>query len=470
MNRRLFRLGVGLILALGACLARPGFGAPATQPTQVASVVQPGATKLDPAKLREMGLQSALSGRFADGLKELRAASAAAPDDRIASESVRLLEAFLKQWDQGAGERAAEYQRAVERIAHAGIAQAFVEKADPAEIKAIRKGIEKVIEAYNRSGTADGLDEAQGRKEARDLKAQSLKALGESAEAAAAVALTVKDRPGPYADVFRATAEQAARLLADYRRAWDGLKVDDGNAWRMGTGRLKDLEYDVTDVLAEMESVAVEKPWRSALMQARLARRLAEDKDKFAREPWFRELAGEMEARGRKFIGEAKWYDALSVYASLNDLLPDNEDYQKTLKIVERHVRVLGLYGKKPKPTTRSSSPASEPASKPAARTPLRPSEGLEDDGDSSTPPAEEEPHWRELFANVDADMVEKVIQQIDLSYVASVDYRKVARGALTGVKVLAETPQAADTFEGLKDQGKRKEFLEAVDRLLADV
>jgi len=74
------------------------------------------------------------------------------------------------------------------------------------------------------------------------------------------------------------------------------------------------------------------------------------------------------------------------------------------------------------------------------------------------------------MVAHVDADMVEKVIGQLDLNYVSSIDYRKVTKGGLTSIKVLAETPQASNSFPGLSDDVKRKAFLAAIDRQIRDV
>jgi len=56
------------------------------------------------------------------------------------------------------------------------------------------------------------------------------------------------------------------------------------------------------------------------------------------------------------------------------------------------------------------------------------------------------------------------------LNYVSAVDYRQVTKGGLSSVKVLAETPQASNSFPLLKDEAKRKAFLSAIDKQVRDV
>ena len=433
MKRLVQSLYALMFVGVAFSLVLPSGAAPQTR---VAVVTTPSA-KVDAAKLRAAGMNDALAGRFTEGLKALRAAAEAVPNDAIAAEAVRLLEKHLVLSDRAARQRAVEYARAVARVEHSMLAQAYAEKATEAELKLLRDAVRKIVDAYDESGTADELEEAADAAQAAKLRSESLKALGQSAAAVQKAVKLLKDRKDTYAGTFRSIADRAATRLQGYREAWAAVSPDEHESRRRSAQRLKEIEYDVTDALADLDAMTIEKAWRVALVQARLARRLAEDKDKLVKETWFRGLVADMEARGKKMVKAAEWYDALSVYASLKELLPDDEGYQEMVKDVERHVRVLGIYGRK-RPATQST--------------------------------ASSEPTWRELVANVDADMVEKVIGQLDLSYVSSVDYRKVTRGALRSIKILAETPQAARSFAGLKDDAKRQAFIQALDRLLADV
>jgi carboxyl-terminal processing protease len=66
--------------------------------------------------------------------------------------------------------------------------------------------------------------------------------------------------------------------------------------------------------------------------------------------------------------------------------------------------------------------------------------------------------------------MVEEVIAKLERAYVTRVDYRDVTKGGLEAIKVLAETPQVAGTFPGLKDDAKRGKFLDFIEREMRSV
>jgi carboxyl-terminal processing protease len=67
----------------------------------------------------------------------------------------------------------------------------------------------------------------------------------------------------------------------------------------------------------------------------------------------------------------------------------------------------------------------------------------------------------------VDAYSVRQAIDRIEESYVENVDYRKVLRGALNAVRVLAESPKVAKTFPSLANEDAKKQFLSAIDECL---
>ncbi|MGB2822155.1 MAG: S41 family peptidase [Phycisphaerae bacterium] len=426
-------VGGAVLLAVWVAFAGPA--------TRIAVVSKSDtATGVGGAKLRTLGIENALAGKFSEGLEQLRQAAKAVPDDEIAGEAVKLLSRHLAHWERVTEERAAEYNEAVQRVHHSKTAQAYVEKADEGRLEKLRKPIKDIGSAYNDIALADDLEEAADKAAAGEIKAmksRSVEALDKVAEALGEAVKGIEGQTGSYAEIFRSIAAEGERLLKEHRAIWKGLSDDDAADWRAVSRALKDLEYRQQDVLMDLENMTVDKPWRLGLVQARLASRLAADRGNLASEPWFVDFVAGTEARAREWVDKAEWYDALSAYIALKELLPDNEDYEEKVKTVQRHVRVLGLYGRET-PTTRKSN--------------------------------DEEPHWREVVANVDADMVEKVIGQLNLNYVSSVDYRKVTLGGLRSVKVLAETPQAGNSFKGLKDDSERKEFLKSIDRQIRDV
>jgi len=431
---------VGGIALAAICAAVWAAGVVAAEPDGQIAVVSkaPASASADWTALRTQGLDKALAGQFTEGLEQLRQAAKGAPSDHVALAAVGLLSDYLKVQQRADEEREQEYANARVRVEHCRIAQEYVSKAAEEELKTLREHVKELAKAYNASGTADELEDSLDKQKVEETKKRSTEALAKASASLAKVVEMYKTKSGRYAEVFLRAAKEAEDLLAKHLRAWRAVPTDDAKALRAAARGLKDLEYGESDVLGDLESMTLAKPWRAGLVQARMARRLAKDTEKLATEKWFVDLVAETEARGKKSTKEAEWYDALAAYIALKDLLPDNEEYQQAVKTVQRHVRVLGLYGRGPK--------------------------GEEDDED------DEEPPWKEAVANVDADMVEKVIGQLDLTYVSSVDYRKVTRGGLMSVKVLAETPQVARSFEGLKDDAKRKKFLESIDQQLRDV
>jgi len=430
----------GAFLLAACALAWAAGGTGKDGDPQVAVVTPtPAAPIANVPEARTRGIEKALSGRFLEGLEDLRRVLQAAPDDRIAREAADLLSAHLQIHKKADEERQREYADAEQRVEHCRAAQEYVEKAPAEELKTLRKHVKDLAEAYNTSATADDLEEAADKDAVEALKKKGADTLAKTAEALSKAVAIYENRTDRYAETFRAVASQAGEMLGRHAQAWRDVPVTGPGAWRDAAWALKELEFQESDMLADVESMTVEKPWKPGLVQARLARRLAEDKEAMARREWFVRLIAETEERVRRYVKEAEWYDALSAYNALKDLLPDNLAYEKEEKTVQRHVRVLGLYGGKVK----SSLPGGE---------------------------EEEEPQWRDLVANVDADMIEKVIGQLDLAYVSAVDYRKVTRGGLTSVKVLAETPQAASSFPALKDDEKRKKFVAAIDQQLQDV
>jgi carboxyl-terminal processing protease len=437
------------------------------QETQVAVAEKPAiASGLDGRSLRIEGIDSALAGQFAKGLDQLRSAVKADPADAVAAEAVKLIEEHMKVAEKSNARRSAEYEDCVTRVAHMKIAQDFVTSADKDLLKQLSKIVREMGKAYNENSLADTLEDSLDANGVDTIRKQSIDALGRAVKSLnEAVKLLEKD-DGDYAKTFREIAGTGRKLMEKHVAGWKAVKTDKDKAWRGASQDLREIEYDEVDVLGDLESMTYEKPWRIGLIQARLARRLAMDMDKFVHEGWLTDLVKATEARGQLCVKSAEWYDALSCYAALEDLLPDDTNYSKTVKTVTRHVHVLMMYGGNKAATQLAGGFTVEPrivAVKPAVEVPPG-------DEDSTDAGEADQPDWREMVAHVDADMVEKVIGQLDLNYVSAVDYRQVTKGGLNSVKVLAETPQAGNSFALLKDDAKRKAFLAAIDRQVRDV
>lgn len=421
--------------------------------SQVAAVtpVSAGLSKADVAQLRAGGLRAALGGEFADGLAKLKQAAAADGGDVVAQDAVKLLEEHLKTWNKAAQDRAEEYQRAVERVGNARVAQAYMDKADEKQAAALREAVEKVIEAFNGSATGEVLEDSPDANETARLRAKSIQKLTEAQENLEKALAALPAGDSEYSQLFKRLAAGVKIALAEYKKTWEAVPSGDGKGLDAAKRAVREAEYRLTDNLADLEAMIVQKPWQVMLGQARLAMRLATEKDKEAlkKDGWLRQMVTDTESRGESFVKEGKWSDAYAVWGSLKELLDGEAKYEQRAHVASRHVRVLRMYGARP---TTATAPATKPARTSGAG-----------EGDDSAPDEETSP-WREAVAGVDADMVEKVIRQLDRSYVSAIDYRKETRGALVSIQVLAEAPQVRDTFPALKDDAKRNAFLKAVD------
>ena len=447
------------------------------QDTQVAVAEKPAiAPSLDGRNLRIEGIDSALAGQFAKGLDQLCSAAKADPADAVTAEAVKLLEEHMKIAEKSNARRIAEYNDCVTRVAHMKIAQAYVTSADKDLLKQFRKVVREMGKAYNENSLADTLEDSLDANSVEKIRKQSIDALGRAGKSLdEAVKLLEKDE-SDYAEMFREVARTGRELMEKHVAGWKAVATDKPKAWRGSSQDLREIEYDEVEALGELESMTYEKPWRVGLIQARLARRLTVDKDKFVREGWFTDLVSATEARGQLCEKSAQWYDALSCYVALEDLLPDDANYVKMVKTITRHVHVLMMYGGSKAATQIAGG--GEPstmvvitwADKSRISTAKPTEEGSPGEEDGSDAGEADQPDWREMVAHVDADMVEKVIGQLDLNYVSAVDYRQVTKGGLSSVKVLAETPQASNSFPLLKDEAKRKAFLSAIDKQVRDV
>lgn len=408
------------------------------------------------AALRVHGLELALTGQFEKGLDEINAACKLAPDDAVAAAAGKLLGDYITQLNRVRAERDTEYQQAVRRVQRAKLVEAFCKNpADANKVEQFRKVVsDSLVTAYNKCGNGDSFD---GDKESiAKICENSVKALTECLDTLAKLNGMLKEEKGEYGETFRGILKTLEANFRESLALWKSPAVDTPAARREMGKKVHAVELVVQDIMADLDVMITEKPWRQALVQARLAKELAGDKEKFLHEKWLVDLMAEMDARGKKAIAEANWVDAQTVYFVLGELDDSREAFKATEKNVSRHVRVLGLYGKKPE-----SKSASKPATQP------RPDPLDDEDG---SPAMEEDVPWQKFVEGADAGMVEAAIAQLSQNYVTNVDYRKVTRGALTAIKDLAETPQAASSFKSLSDKDKKAEFLDVVNRELDNI
>ena len=425
------------------------------------------------AELAAKGWEDALAGNFDLGLTELGQSAKAMPDNTSVAEAVKLLGGFKTVTDRSDSQRLNEYKLAVEQVQRSLFAQKWRSHlASTGMDKTLRANIlggngeattapasepasgpasgpaattsapaqKSVLGAYNRTSTSDSLANTIDPETAQKLQTNTVKALAESRSALQeAVDLQSGDQD-EYAKTFRDAALRLDAQLKKYSQTWESARLNDAKGIKAAVKEIRKCEDDLADRLADVESLVSDKPYLVALTQARVAVGLLprQERQTVTTAQWYRQLIDEVQKLGIAAMAKPDWYDALSIYSNLQELAPDVEDYHENVKIAQRHVRAMRLYG---------------------ARS-----------GPAATTNPDDEPGWKELVAGVDVEMVRAAISQLDENYVTAPDYRKLAHGALQAIKVLAQTPQAAVAFPTLADAAKRDALVKAIDDLSSSV
>jgi carboxyl-terminal processing protease len=423
--------------------ARPGdiTTTPASQPGSVP------AAQSEAASLRDEGLKVALTGRFRLALEDIRKASQLAPEDSVAARAKELLERYLQRQSVTQADRKREYQYELERIRWANLAQRYQHqlRAKP-YAKALRKKIRTELrDAYHAMGTSEQIEESSV-QEALKLQASSLEQIKKTYQVIRSAVSLLKGTDDAFGDAFRTEAKTLEKRLGACEAIWKGAKLATPKE-RWATARdLRHAEESLADAMTDIQVMVAKDPWKIGLLHAVIANEVAPDKEHFHKSKLYRDLLQATETRGREAIAKAKWYDALSAFAGLKELEPTNDVYRQQATRVGRHVRALRLYGGG------------------------NDDEDKDEDAEDQAKSESEEPDdvlWKQMVAGSDAQMVRKAISKIGTSYVKTPDYRQLTRGALQSVKILAQTPQVAETFPGLADKAKLKAFIDSLDKQL---
>ncbi len=384
------------------------------------------------------------AGDFAEGTALLKSAGALRSDDSIAVART-LMADYMKVRARSDAEQQAELSVAVRRVRLARLAEKY--RPELVEAKLADKLWERIKAIAEAVAAADEFLVVNSTSQPADVRKDVFKHLDRSGEELTSACALVTGRQGPWPDAFMASAKDMADAVADYRKAWlsDGQDGKISSQWRV----LKAASERVHDVLIDMGVLSSGEPLIAALNHARVAKELSGDAEAFGRQEWVRELISDADRYGMELVGEGKWLDALMIYGrdGLSGIDEDNIVFKDMLKKANQHVRVQNIYGLNEASASGSSPTTGKTTSAPA------------------TKPGAEEPIWRKMIAGIDTAMVRTAIEQIDRDYVKKPDCRQVGLAGLGAVRVLVETPQAAETLEALKDEQKRLVFLEGVDR-----
>jgi len=423
---------------------------PAEQPTTTSAPASSD-EGMAPQQLMADAIAEACAGHFDQAHKKLSSAAQAAPDEAQIDQALSLMDDYLKLRAAAEAQRGREYAEAVERVKRGMMVQAAVASGAKDELlEKLREKTSRLTELLVEVAGVETLRSATG-PEARVLQTNSLEALRKARKVVGELQELLKEHPDEYTKVFGDVNDALAGRLTAFIRAWQEADLGTEAAIHSAAETLRDPQFLLAQALADVGVMVSQKPWRYALVQASLAKRLAADSDRIAEQDWFIQLKKDIETLGGELMAKAQWSDALVAWSSLEAQEEDHEHYKHMAKIATKHVRVVGLYGD-------SDGAGDETA------------EDKTDDDAATKPAAADKPDrfWQRMTTGIDAEMVRQMVSQVDRYYVTAVDYRKLIDEALTSIKVLAETPQVADSFEGLRDEDKRKAFCELLDKASA--
>jgi len=456
------------------------------------------------------GINDLLAGKIEQGIADIQGAYRRSPENAQAEAAERAVAAYQQTAAAAEAQRKAEYASTVQRIDRAMMSQDALADLGDAH-KTLRVKIRDMSGAYGRTSSSDVFADA-AEKHLPSLQETALTALSESRVALADTAAIVAKLPeSAYTKTFAQLTETADKALANLETAWKNATFETLQEQKDSAVALMEAEEPLQDALIDLETVVADYPWKVALIQTRIAKQIAVPADKMREQAWYKNLLEKVEARGEaaaelaskpwlsgtaaeavpcagcelnrqrglapppadgaeadiakgqsmlhktgvsvcgqecaNLFDGAKWYDALTAYAGLEDLEHDNTTYQERSKEVRSHVRVLRMYGASPVAAT------SQPAS-------------------SDDEEAEDETrlNWKDFTKGIDRVMIDNAISKINVDYVTKPDFRTMTLGALRSIRILAETPQSANSFAKLGDDETRKKFLATIDRLIDDV
>jgi carboxyl-terminal processing protease len=231
--------------------------------------------------------------------------------------------------------------------------------------------------------------------------------------------------------------------------------------------RHKQFEKAVGDVKVLLKN----KKDEYALDYAARAYLLADDKKAFRNEKWIDDLVKETIDLARQYEGKEQWLKALRLYSDLSSVDPATPEWKDKLKVSTRRIRLLAMYN--PEEFRRiqelesndresidvfvkaTTQPTTRPATKPS------PTEDRDDSFKTD---------WRQSLKDVKMNMLWDALVDARMNYYREVSYRDLGLGGLTGLKVIATTKGLEGAFPGMKDQGKKAEFVARVENWLEKV
>lgn len=206
-----------------------------------------------------------------------------------------------------------------------------------------------------------------------------------------------------------------------------------------------------------------------AVDRARDAYVLAEDKTKFAAEPWVKSLTESTVALANKYEQQEQWLKILRLYSDLNSVEPTNQQYKDKLKAATRRVRLLAMYTpddfkalaeveakEREEADALLKEPTTQPTTVPATRPAFAENESFKVD-------------WHDTLKGVQINMLYDSLENARTNYWKDLNYRTLLIGGLKAVESVATTKGLEKAFPNLADQPKREKFIAEVERHLSE-
>ncbi len=414
-------VGLCVVFALVAAVFLPAQGQQTPPPPPVVAVTE--------AEMASLALAQVYAGDFAGASLTLRDAMESAPDSEAFHEASALVDAFLTRLTGAQTERDTEYAQAVARIENYLLADAYVlaHGEDEAFVD-LRETVEGLSEAIADAPTISDLENASpSQADAEALRIQATDALSETLHRAAALVAPLSQCDDEYHQALRRANTATMTALEAMDDAWQRAEFSTPQAYHASLNALRPEATDLAEALVDEVTMVDDKPWLMVLVLTDVAVGLAGETP-VTDEAWYQQVIERAEGLGDAFIDAAEWEDAYHIYTSLEQIDRDSEEYDRMADVVRQHVRVLRYYGQE------------------------EPAEDADIDEDLIT--------WQRLTEGITEQMVNQMIVQVDNYYVMPLDYSELIDDALSNVEVLAETPQAANSFEGLADDDLRDAFI----------
>ncbi len=418
-------VGLWLVIALMVTALAP------VQGQQEPVSQTPPVVAASPAEAARQALAQIRQGDFAAAELVLRDATEMAPDSEAFAEASDLMELFLARLTRAQIEQGEEYAAAVARVERYLLADDYVNEHGQEEaFLELREAIEAISLAIEPAPTITDVENVSPlASEADALRDEAIEAIGDTLELERTLVATLSEYDDEYHVMLcRANLETITQLEA-MGEAWLTADFSTPEAYHASLNMLRPCGMDLAEALVDQMTMVDEQPWLMALVLTDVAVGLAGDEPVF-QAPWYQAMIERAEELGEGFIEDAQWEDAYHIYSSLEEIDHDSKTYEDMAALVRQHVRVLRFYGQE------------------------RPEEGEEDSADVQAIA------WETLVEGISEDMVNRMVVQVDNNYVTPVDYRELVEAGLSSIAVLAETPQAANSFEGLADDELREEFI----------